>query len=39
MSQFPYATTEAFASVLADRFIAVHETSRYSGNELRRQFA
>ncbi len=37
--QFPYATAEAFASALADRFSAAHQTSRYSINELRRQFA
>jgi len=39
MNRFPYATAEAFASALADRFNAAHETSRYSANELRRQFA
>ena len=39
MSQFPYATAEAFAAALADRFSAAHATSRYSINELRRQFA
>lgn len=37
--QFPYTTAEAFASALADRFSAAHQTSRYSINELRRQFA
>ncbi len=37
--QFRYATAEAFASALADRFSSAHRTSRYSINELRRQFA
>ena len=39
MSAFPYATAEAFAAALADRFRAAHDGGRYSVNELRRQFA
>lgn len=39
MMQFPYATAEAFDAALTDRLSAVHETSRHSINELRRQFA
>jgi len=39
MSGLPYETAHAFNAALTERFLVAHAASRYSVNELRRQFA